>query len=319
MRGTRRVMLDSPAYFRTLGWLGKTSTTGEAAWLERPLPWGDWDARGSWPYQSLPSETLLQRLYEAEAANGQRLLTWTGVIRPDQGLAKDVNDRLKRLASHCASCWRPLKEHLGHVPDRPSARQHYSARTRRRLREAQRQLQVELEPLSEQHRCIATWQEALRRLRGIPRASSPDAAHFEGLIQLATEYPTALPTITLRHRSDGTLGGLCLAVQDASDSPSWHLHSLFCDARARKSFGAYTLFDTAIECWGAEPIWWGGQPATAEGVGIWRFKQRFSNASAPAHLLCLELDPTRLREIRASRPLYAWLPDYRDPVLELLV
>lgn len=311
------MILDSTAYIRTLGWLGEVVAAGDAAWIERPLPWGDRDARGSWPYQSLPSEALLQGLCEPEAMTGRRCLTWTGVIRPDAGLTMDVNARLKTLAACCPLHWRPLKEHLGHVPDRAPARQRYSARTRRRLREAHRQLRVELEPFDDRHLCLATWQEALRRLRNIPHASSPTASHFAGLARLAAQQPSALSAITLRHRTDGSLCGVCLGAREDGDSPSWHAHSLLCDAQARRAFGAYALFDAAIECFGAVPIWWGGQPATAQGSGVWLFKQRFSNLSAPAHLLSLDLDPMRLREIRARRPLYVWLPDYRAPAVEM--
>lgn len=272
------MILDRPAYVRTLGWLGQVVSAGDAAWIERPLPWGDWDARGSWPYQSLPSIDLLKRLSKVRQ-------------------------------------WQPLKPHLCHRPDRPAARDGYSRRTRRRLHEAHQRLRVEREVLDQRHHTMARWQAQLQAARGIPQASSPDREHFMQLIALAAHDPREIAVITLRHRADNVLCGLLLALHDRGEPSAWHAHSLLCDSDARRAFGAYALFDAAIEHFGAEPIWWGGQPASAEGV--WRFKQRFSNASAPAHLMCLELDPERLQAVRLKRPGYRWLPDYRNPEVEM--
>ncbi|WP_201223674.1 hypothetical protein [Halochromatium roseum] len=59
-------------------------------------------------------------------------------------------------------------------------------------------------------------------------------------------------TITLRHRADNALCGLLLALHDRGEPSAWHAHSLLCDADARRAFGAYALFDAAIEHVGAE-------------------------------------------------------------------
>ncbi len=315
------MILDRPAYVRTLGWLGQVVCAGDAAWIERPLPWGDWDARGSWPYQSLPSIDLLEGLsgvrqrHQGSELDSRRLLTWTGVIRPDAVLDAAFEDRLAASATQSNWQWQPLKPHLCHRPDRPAARDGYSRRTRRRLHEAHQRLRVEREVLDQRHHTMARWQAQLQAARGIPQASSPDREHFMQLIALAARDPREIAVITLRHRADNVLCGLLLALHDRGEPSSWHAHSLLCDSDARRAFGAYALFDAAIEHFGAEPIWWGGQPASAEGV--WRFKQRFSNTSAPAHLMCLELDPERLQAVRLKRPGYRWLPDYRNPEVEM--
>jgi len=79
----------------------------------------------------------------------------------------------------------------------------------------------------------------------------------------------------------------------------------------------YLLFDSALDLFRDWPLWWGGQPSSAASNGIWIFKSRFANDSAPVQLLSLDLDLEGLRFIRAKVPLSRWLPDYRDPSREM--
>ena len=163
---------------------------------------------------------------------------------------------------------------------------------------------------------LSTWQEDVRRARGIPHASSPDAAHFAGLERVGDGDATTVCVIALRHRRDHALCGAIVALR-GGDPPGWHAHSALCAADAREGFAAHLLFDAALDVWGRDPIWWGGQPAGAAGAGVWRFKQRFANHSAPAHLLSIDLDPEGLQEVRGRLPTSPWLPDYRDPAAEM--
>ncbi len=111
--------------------------------------------------------------------------------------------------------------------------------------------------------------------------------------------------------------GALLLVGLGGAERSWHAHSLLSLPEARAEFGTYLLFAAAIDHLGTHPIWWGGQPAGANGAGVFQFKQRFANVSAPAHLLSIDLRPDALAKVRATRTGYAWLPDYRNPLDEM--
>lgn len=312
------MMFDRPDYVQTLHWLGSPQVAGNTAWIERPVAGGGWDARGSWPYGSLPGNTLLDALDQrsTHAGGARSLLTWTGVVRPDCEPEPHLAMGLRMLAARRPLHWRVLKDHLAHLPNRPSARAAYSLRTRRRLREATDRFEIEVGPLREHATALAAWQDDVRHARRIPHTSSPDASHFAGLERLGRDAATAVCVIAVRHRHNHELCGAIVAVRSGSPS-GWHAHSALCSAAARGGFAAYLLFDTAIDVWGRDPVWWGGQPAGAAGAGVWRFKQRFANHSAPAHLLSIDLDPEGLREVRAQRPSSPWLPDYRDPAVEM--
>lgn len=312
------MIFDRHDYVQTLRWLGEPRAAGAVAWIERPVAEGGWDARGSWPYGSLPDTALVDALCHRgeEPGCARSLLTWTGVIRPDGAAAPSVACRLETIAERRPVHCRVLKDHLAHLPDRPCARAGYSSRTRRRLQEARGVFDVIAGPIRGHAAALAGWQETVRRARGIPRASSPDAEHFAGLERLGGGVATDVCLIALHRRHDRALCGGLVAVR-GDDSPVWHAHSALCDAEARRGFGAYLLFDTALDVFGDGPIWWGGQPSGSGGPGVWRFKQRFANHSAPVHLACIELDPDGLRAIRSKMPRTSWLPDYRDPAAEM--
>lgn len=302
------MLFDDAGYIATLDWIGQPVGRGACCYVARRIPGTvHWDARGSWPYQSAPDPQALDAMVAQRGSAGDRTapLTWTGVIRPDRPLPASPGTGLSTLV-------RPLKPHLWHDPCAAPAQARYSARTRRRLQHARSVFDVRVSPFRDQWQVISTWQERLARRRGIPAVSSPDAAHFRGISRLEP----GLTCIELRDRAEGSLrGGLLLAF--ASDTGAWHAHSCLVDDGVREAFGSFLLYDAALERLGDRPIYWGGQPSGANGAGVFRFKQRFSNASAMAHLMSIDIARHELDRLRASRPAYAWMPDYRNPGDEL--
>ncbi|HQL00444.1 MAG TPA: hypothetical protein PK090_06705 [Smithellaceae bacterium] len=316
----RGLLYDTPEYFHALNWLGKPQASDHFAYVLRELPWGDIDARGSWPYQTFPDDAHIDKLTSGILFDGVKPLiplTWTGVIRPDFPV-DELNQRLLNLKNrHRVHCT-PLKSHLGHLPGVSPAHKSFSARTRRRLSLAEKTFFVDVgSSLTEIYEALGAWQDELRVERGIPRCSSPDQDHFAGLHRIAIKTPECLLAIELRRRSDRALRAAFLLTKESGRNTSWHAHSLLSREDARRCFGTYLLFVAVIDHLGCDPIWWGGQPAGLNGPGVFRFKQRFSNASAYAHLVSIDLHPERLRAVRASYPLHAWLPDYRDPQEEM--
>ena len=302
------MLFDDAGYMATLNWIGDPVSRNTGAYLARRIPGSPhWDARGSWPYQSAPDpEALHAMAARPDEVSGRRApLTWTGVIRPDRSLPEAPG---AGLSTHV----RPLKSHLWHDPGATPAGANYSARTRRRLRHAGSVFDVRMRAFRDQWLAMSVWQDRLARRRNIPTVSSPDAAHFRGISRLQP----GLTCIELRDRADGRLrGGLLFAF--ASDTGAWHAHSCLVDEGVREAFGSFLLYDTALERLGGRPIYWGGQPSGANGAGVFRFKQRFSNASAMAYLMSIDIARRELERLRASRPAYAWVPDYRNPGDEL--
>lgn len=143
------------------------------------------------------------------------------------------------------------------------------------------------------------------------------AGPFFRLHRIAMETPECLRAIELRRRNDRALRAVFLLIKESGPNVSWHAHSLMSLDDARRCYGTYRLFIAAIDHLGRDPIWWGGQPAGLNGPVVFRFKQRFSNASAYASLVSIDLHPERLDAVRASYPLHTWLPDYRDPQDEM--
>jgi len=305
-------LFDQQQYFETLSWLGKRIHLPEGSVVLRPLPLAMQDARGSWPYQSPPSIQMLRSLAEHGTA-----ASLTTVIRPDI-FPFWVKPTLPEVRKEFSAELRPLKAHLCHSASSVSAREGYSSRTRRRLNGASKLFSVQRENFGSCHMCIAEWQENVRNLRGIPHTSSPDAAHFAALTRSQPERFDALACITLRRRDGGALCGVFLAGQDGMNG-SWHAHSALTDAAARADFGTYLLFDSVIEILNGQDIWFGGAPSGANGAGVFRFKQRFSNHSGTAHILSVDLVPGAVERLRTTLGRFSFLPDYRDPKRELLV
>lgn len=300
---------DADAYGATLSWLGTPLRDLGISAVCRPFGNTHCDLRGSWPYQSLPSLGGLLRLQNLSSAP----LSYTAVIRPD--VSSDVlAESLERFGEHFAVTCKVLKSHLAHLPEQPPARANYSPRTHARLALANEVFTVARETLGSCHIIMAEWQRRLKALRGIPDVSSPDTAHFEGLIaaQLPGEFETA--AVTLRWRIGGALAGVFLFVS-SSKGASWHAHSFLVDPEALDRFGSYLLFDATVGLLGDRELWFGGAPAGPNGEGVFRFKQRFTNASRPAHIVSVDLATETLGKIRAQSGRFAWLPDYHDPSL----
>lgn len=296
---------DSPAYIKACAWLGEPVCFDQApgpvnAALLRP--WGEqWrDARGSWPYGSLPGPALLHGL----AALAERPLTWTGVIRPDDAPNRRAIEALQAswtLTAH------PLKPHLATLRSLP--RPSHSTRAAKRIRQAASRFVVGQESCTPEIAALSSGlQDRLAGHRQIARHSSPDAMHFRKLCAIG-----ALRCFVLRERHSGEVAGVLLLLE--AESRVLHAHSSLVHEQARLEGGALLLWDEVLRQVGEEfDIWWGGEPAGAPGV--FTFKQRFANHQSPAWIVCVELQPELLTAIRSRTKLHAWLPDYRDPVLE---
>lgn len=307
--GGSALAFDADVYGATLSWLGDPLHDLGIPAVCRPFGDSHFDLRGSWPYQSLPDLAALLRLQELCPTP----LSYTAVIRPDIR-AEVLAASLKSIGDRFAMTCKPLKPHLAHLPDRPAACETYSSRTRKRLAAANEVFTVARETLGPCHMIMADWQKRLKALRAIPDVSSPDAAHFKCLIaaELPNEFETA--AVTLRWRTGGEIAGVFLFVS-STGSASWHAHSFLVDPEAIERFGSYLLFDAAVAILGAGELWFGGAPAGPNGQGVFRFKQRFTNAFRLAHIVSIDIDPEALTEVRARSGRFAWLPDYHSPEL----
>lgn len=297
---------ETAHYFDTLRWLGCGIETPHGSVLSRRFEVADWDARGSWPYQAFPSALLLEDLRHAP---GRAPLTYTTVVRPDMGpdtAAAALAEIRRRFTAEC----RMLKPHLGHRPDLPHCRCRYSRRTRRRLDHAARLFTLERGTLTREHAVLSRWQDRVKARRSIDEASSPDAGHFAGLIAAFANRPDEVACITLRWRKTGEMAGAFLFFADIGGS-SWHAHSFLVDDAARAEFGTFCLFDAALDLLGDRELWFGGAPSGENGTGVFAFKQRFSNTSAEARILCVDLNEPALRRVRAASGVFSWLPNYR--------
>jgi len=297
---------DTSQYIHTLDWFGQPVKTSSGPVILRRFGLVYWDAWGSWPYQSLPSLEHLQAIRELPNFSP---LAFTAVIRPDTeaGMADDV---LSSIRKHFHLEFQVLKIHLGHCPGQPPCRKHYSRRTRRRLEHAADVFFVQRETLLPEHCVMSMWQARLKKIRSINTFSSPDEQHFTRLItNFSGHEDTAC--IALRWRETGTLAGIFLFFS-ALNRPSWHAHSFLLDERVLKDFGAYVLFDQAISILGDKEVWFGGAPSGANGKGVFTFKNRFANCSGQAHILCVDLNESKLKEVRSFCKISPWLPDYRN-------
>lgn len=298
-------LFNRPDYNSSLGWLGTPWHHAAGSVILRRAPLGMIDARGSWPYQSVPSARLVDALRTAHAP-----LTLTCVISPDTQAAV-----IKALADNPRSVVLPLKEHLCHRATDPAAWESYSARTKRRLDLAREKLVVTQEIFAPAPEIVAEWQETLRCERRIAHPSSPDLDHFRGLRDIA-RTSSGVACLTLRWRKNGAACGVFLAGHDPVNG-AWHAHSALANADARAAFGMYLLFDEATRVFRHSDLWLGGAPSGENGQGVYRFKQRFANFSAPAHILSIELDPRVVQRVREHTGTYPFLPNYRDPDIEL--
>ncbi len=298
---------ETTHYFDTLGWLGRGMVTSNGPALLRRFGATHWDARGSWPYQSFPPVSLLEDLRDEPRFMP---LTYTTVVRPDAG-EEGVRTRLAEIRGRFSAECRTLKPHLGHSPDAPAARCGYSRRTRRRLDHAARLFAVDRATLTGEHAVLSTWQDRIKARRSIDHDSSPDAKHFAGLIEAFAGRPEDVVCLTLRWKQTGKLAGIFLLFADTGGG-SWHAHSFLVDDDARSEFGTFYLFDAALDVLGDRVLWFGGAPSGRNGEGVFVFKQRFANVSAPARILCVDLNEAELKRVRSKVGPTPWLPNYRQ-------
>jgi hypothetical protein len=300
-----QVLFDRPDYVNSLTWLGEPLHGPGASVIQRTAPHGLVDARGSWPYQSVPSAELIDFL-----RGSNNLLTLTCVISPDV-----PSSSIEAFNTEVPSTIISLKEHLCHRAGGSPAWQRYSVRTRRRLTLAQQALTVTRTFDSATPAIIMNWQNKLRHHRGIPSISSPDLAHFQGLFNMARQSED-VACFSLRWRDSGECCGVFLAGHDGMNG-AWHAHTALVNDQARATFGMYLLFDSVLRAFADSDLWLGGAPSGPNGVGVYTFKQRFANFSAPAKVLCVELDPLGVSHLRAKHGTYAFVPNYRNPATEL--
>jgi hypothetical protein len=298
-------LFDTSSYVSALGWLGVPVRFSNGSIVSRSLPLGLQDARGSWPYQSPPRPELLDQIIANKAA-----INLTVVIRPDV-----TRSEIDSIVYTAPKRLQPLKDHLCHRASSAPVSATYSTRTRKRLDLAHKDLTVEREAFSAKHMVIVDWQEEVRAFRRIPRQSSPDRAHFQHLADHAPALLAQLACVTLRWRKGGALCGMILAGQDR-ETGSWHAHSALSTAQARAAFGMYLLFDGFIRLLGIADIWFGGAPNGPVGGGVFRFKQRFANYMAPAHILSIDLSETGMKAMSQHFGTYPYLPNYRNPMTE---
>jgi hypothetical protein len=185
-------LFDKIEYFETLKWLGKSEHYAQGSLINRSLPYGMQDARGSWPYQSLPTLPFLN-----EVAKSQKVVNTTTVIRPDLSSDK-CNHVIANIKQHYTCTLLPLKEHLCHNASLTPAREAYSSRTNKRINLAKKELSVQRETFSNNHMVIAYWQKELQQIRNIPYISSPDKAHFSLLSRLTSVMVQRFRTPTKR-------------------------------------------------------------------------------------------------------------------------
>lgn len=308
MVDTSSLAFDESTYIESLTWLGQPRRIAGLAAVERVFGASHHDLRGSWPYQTLPSlDQIVQVAAECKA------LSYTLVVRPDVDEAKIARE-LVAISDRFAVTHRVLKPHLAHLPDSTPVRQGYSGRTRRRLAQADAIFFVEREAIGPSHRVLSEWQDRLAVLRQIPRVSSPDADHFESLVQAGMANRLDISAITLRWKRSGTIAGIFLLL--AGSDRSWHGHSFLVEPEAIKYHGTYLLFDRTIGFLGGRPLWFGGAPAGPNGQGVFQFKERFSNASSPARIVTIDLDHQALKRVRGTVGTFPWLPNYRNPAQE---
>lgn len=304
------ILYNTPDYVRTLTWLGRPLQVGQESVLLRPAPQGRVDARGSWPYQSLPSAELIERLHQLH-----RPLSLTCVVSPDVSDSA-IEDFHTGMSSPSAPIFVPLKAHLCHRADGVPAWKCYSTRTRRRLDLTAQSLVVIREIFPDAHNIVTAWQNQLRHRRRIPTVSSPDQAHFQGLFELARRSDD-VACFSLRWRNSGDYCGVFVACRDETKG-IWHAHTALVDDQARSAFGMYLLFDLVLKALAGSDLWLGGAPSGPNGMGVYRFKQRFANDHATAKLFYVELDSGAAKLVRAQHGTYAFVPDYRNPHVELL-
>lgn len=302
---------DSFAYLKTLTWLGKPLFVKPVSALSRSFGASHHDLRGSWPYQSLPSPDQITALQQAGPV---RPLSYSVVVRPDLDEDK-AQSALHAIGDRFPMACNVIKVHLAHLPNQVPARFGYSSRTLERIALAETVFVSCREDIGDAHAVLGEWQNQLARLRGIPSISSPDVTHFNGLIRAGRLGDLDIAPVTLRWRRDKTIAGVFLLL--AGEDGTWHGHSFLVPPEALKDYGAFLLFDRAIRILGDRPIWFGGAPAGPNGQGVFRFKQRFSNASSPARIVSVDLDPPTLYRLRAKNGTHNWLPNYRNPAAEL--
>ncbi len=298
-------LFDRPEYINSLKWLGTPWHHPAGSVVLRRAPLGMIDARGSWPYQSVLSEELVAAL---QRVNGLLTLTCVSAPSTQAAVIEACGDKLRSVVL-------PLKEHLCHRAKAPPAWESYSARTNRRLDLAREELVVTQEIFVPPPEIIAEWQETLRCRRRIAHSSSPDLAHFRGLRDIGLTS-SDIVCLTLRWRRNGTACGVFLAGHDPANG-AWHAHTALACADARAAFGMYLLFDEAIRVFRHSDLWLGGAPGGENGQGVYRFKQRFANYAAAAYILSIELDPLAVEQVRKHTGIHTFLPDYRDPKIEL--
>lgn len=220
------------------------------------------------------------------------------------------------MSSQLVPIFVPLKAHLCHRADGVPAWRCYSTRTRRRLDLAAQSLVVTREIFPDAHNIVTAWQNQLRHRRRILTVSSPDHAHFHGLFKLARQSDD-VACFSICWRNSGDYCGVFVACRDETKG-SWHARTALAVDQARSAFGMSLLFDSVLKALAGSDLWQGGAPSGPNGMGFYRFKQRFANDQATAILLYVELDSGAANLVRAQHGAYAFVPDYRNPHVELL-
>jgi hypothetical protein len=294
---------DQLDYLESCSWLGEPKLGA----IIRPVYQTEfYDAKGVWPYQSLPDLDFFEKLKDLEQAP----LTWSSPLTPGRDLnAKKLEENFKLQLSS-------LKPVYYHDPEKSPATDRYSKRTRQKLRKAERHGLLRTEALTEEISAkFWEWQSEVNALRAVPFLSAPDANHFQVIEQYAQTLGATC--FSVRSKLTNELWALCLLFFDPL-TEDWHAHSFLSSAEGRRHYATYLLAHGINAHLGLKhKIYWGGTPSGSQGAGVTTFKQRFVNSETPLFMLAVVLNAKDHEKAIADLGAHRWLPQYRSPALEL--
>ncbi len=252
-----------------------------------------YDAMGVWPYCTQPNSILVNSIRDEMIDQG--LVSYFGLFRPGH----HVHVEAFRAAGFEI---RMLKEHFVYDPSLPL--KNYSPKTRYNINRGRRLWNIRLISLSDFHNEVADFHDTLASSRSLGRILNLKASHFAKLAQFKdVQVLGAFDAIGL--------GAVLVTVHDGQEV---HFHALAGAERAYKNNAFYALYQESIEQWGKDcTLYMGGIPGSLNALGVARFKQRFSNRTAPIFMAQIILNQKicdSLFKYKLNNTLN-WFPPYR--------